>query len=95
VKAVSESVKRLTRATETVMFVNNCLNARDSIIVIDSFKFHYEKLKKLSFSGNTLGLDGSKHLSNILPTMQSLTELRLSGCRVGDKGASSLLSTLN
>jgi hypothetical protein len=95
VKAVAESVKRLTRVTETVMFVNNSLNARDSIIVIDSFKLHYERLKKLIFSCNILGLDGSKHLSSLLPTMQNLVELRLSGCRIGDKGASSLLSTMD
>jgi Ran GTPase-activating protein (RanGAP) involved in mRNA processing and transport len=77
-----------------VLFINNCLNSRDSIIIIDSFKLHYENLIKLSLSGNNLGLEGSKHLSLILPTMKKLKELRLSGCRVGDKGAASILNGL-
>lgn len=61
---------------------------------MDSFKMYYKDLRKLSFSGNAIGMPGCTHLVSILPQMKFLKDLRLSDCKITDKGAAILLRGL-
>ena len=57
--AVAEAVKRYNFPILAVKFVNNGLQARQSIIIMKSFQHHNGILQTLNMSSNNLGYGGA------------------------------------
>ena len=94
VAAVAEAVKRYKYVVLGVQFVNNSMNARQVITILDSLSHHFNSVQNLNLSENNVGIVGASHLAELFFKMKELKILQLSGCNLTDRGVTILLKAM-
>lgn len=84
-KAIAESIKRYNYEVKQIRFVNNSMRVKDTVVIMDSIERHLPNLIVLNISKNEMGLEGGKHLANLISKMQKLEQLVLADCNIGDR----------
>jgi len=91
---VAEAVKRYTFPVIAVVFVNNSLRPRESLLIMQSFRHQIGTITHLNLSQNNLSLSGAEYLETVIPAMRSIKQLHLNECHLGDRGVRKIVAKL-
>ena len=89
--SVAQAVKRYTFPVLAVIFVNNSLKPRESLVIMESFQHHIATITTLNLSNNNLSLQGADYLASVIPNMRSIKQLFLNDCHLQDRGVKAIV----
>ena len=94
-RTVAEAVKRYTFPVMAIIFVDNSMRPRESLLIMQSFVHHIGTITHLNLSQNNLSLSGAEFLESVIPQMRSIKQLHLNDCHLGDRGVRAILTKLD
>lgn len=93
-QAVSQALARYQVPIEKVVFRNNGIKHKETILLMECLSRHFGNIKILCISQNKIGIEGTKFLSDAIVQMKSLQSLDLSHDEIGDIGIGQLVTQL-